>query len=717
MRWFKNPEILIMIFLTGFFFLISANESNSGHSELEPDSIIIGSKNKALDDITFDDLSLITYEELVALSFKQLLKLSELFGTSIDELLKLRVSVSSKAVSTVREQPNIITIITGEQIRKSGFHDLMSILRTVPGIFFGNDMCGVIGIGMRGIWAQEGKMLLLLDGQEMNELRYAGVPFFNHFDVNQIKRIEIIRGAGSSLWGGSAALGVINVITRDGADLNGFSLSTTGSYLNDTYGRANMSVAAGIKERDFEIRAGGFYGKAHRSDKLFRSFYYIDDDPELGFQEYDLSGYYGTTETKNANIAVGWRDFSARFIYDYYKQYGIDTEIYDNSFETYLGELQYQWSVLPEKLKITTKYNFTLSKPWLTKGYEGNERIQRHRLNLSGLWNPHGILAVSGGCDLYRDVASLLNDAPDYYFFNGKDTISFNNVNLFGELSLKLRSVNITAGSRVQYNNQYESAVAPRFGVNQVFGDFHYKVLLSKAYRSPDIGNLEISPEVKPEETFVVELESGYKINRFMFITANLFNIQVEKPIYVYENGTDWGYRNGKKQGAGGIELEYAFRHQIANATLNYSYYQAHKNSDIALYKSFIDERLYLGAPQHKVSMWGYIDVTRFLTFSLSANLFSTTYGYFTTREERAIINGEDITKTVPEEGWLAPSALLNIGVTWKPIRGLMISCGVSDVFDRGYPFIQPYNGFEAPIPGQGREIYMKLTYSYKLNR
>src|SRR6187402_166587 len=90
------------------------------------------------------------------------------FNLSIEELLNVEISVAAKKLLTLRESPGIVTLITEDEIRNSGAHDLMELLRTVPGFYFGVDVESVVGIGVRGNWGHEGKVLLMFDGQEMN---------------------------------------------------------------------------------------------------------------------------------------------------------------------------------------------------------------------------------------------------------------------------------------------------------------------------------------------------------------------------------------------------------------------------------------------------------------------------------------------------------------------------------------------------------------------
>src|SRR5262245_56056053 len=104
------------------------------------------------------------------------------FELSLEELMSIPVSVASKSELPVRESPGIISVITEQEIKNSGARDLIDVLSLIPGVQFGSDVQGVAGISIRGNWAYEGKVLVLLDGQMMNETLFATVNIGNHFD-------------------------------------------------------------------------------------------------------------------------------------------------------------------------------------------------------------------------------------------------------------------------------------------------------------------------------------------------------------------------------------------------------------------------------------------------------------------------------------------------------------------------------------------------------
>jgi outer membrane receptor for ferrienterochelin and colicin len=199
-------SLILIVVVSLFCNVMYAQEVKKDYSQLTREEII--------------DLS---YDELLAIPLEDLMKMAEKLGVSIDDLLNMKITVSSKTAMTSRESPGIVSIVTADEIKKSGARDLIDILNMVPGFNFGYDIDGVIGLASRGNWGHEGKILILLDGQEMNENFYSTFQFGNRIPVGQIKRIEIIRGPGSSIYGGYAELGVVNIITKEASDLKGIN--------------------------------------------------------------------------------------------------------------------------------------------------------------------------------------------------------------------------------------------------------------------------------------------------------------------------------------------------------------------------------------------------------------------------------------------------------------------------------------------------------------
>ena len=160
---------------------------------------------------------------------------------SMEELMEVKVDTvfgASKHEQKVTEAPSAVSIVTADDIKQQGYRTLADVLRSVRGFYVTSDRW-YNAIGMRGMNISGdfgGRLLITVDGHRLNDPIYdtaaSGMDFL--LDVDLIERVEVIRGPGSSLYGNNAFLGVINVITRKGRDVNGVELSGSAATF-DTY--------------------------------------------------------------------------------------------------------------------------------------------------------------------------------------------------------------------------------------------------------------------------------------------------------------------------------------------------------------------------------------------------------------------------------------------------------------------------------------------------
>jgi outer membrane receptor protein involved in Fe transport len=167
---------------------------------------------------------------------------NEYLDLPLDALLAVeipRISGATGFEQSAADAPSAVTVISAEDIRRYGYRTLVEALSSERG-FYATDNLNYQFLGMRG-FNQPGdynsRFLVLIDGTRMSEPVYGSAPLGLEFplDMDLVERIEIMRGAGSSLYGGNATLGVINVITRRGGAYAGLRVSgSTGSF--DTRG-------------------------------------------------------------------------------------------------------------------------------------------------------------------------------------------------------------------------------------------------------------------------------------------------------------------------------------------------------------------------------------------------------------------------------------------------------------------------------------------------
>jgi iron complex outermembrane recepter protein len=160
-------------------------------------------------------------------------KMAEGFGDlSIEELMNESVSSVSKRETKLSQSPAAIAVVTQDDIRRLGITSIPEALRWVPGLNVARSAAGQWAISARGFNSQfSNKLLVLMDGRTIYNPAFGGV-FWDLQDtaMEDIERIEVIRGPGATLWGANAVNGVINIITKNAKDTQGgFVSGITGS--------------------------------------------------------------------------------------------------------------------------------------------------------------------------------------------------------------------------------------------------------------------------------------------------------------------------------------------------------------------------------------------------------------------------------------------------------------------------------------------------------
>ncbi|MBW2667507.1 MAG: TonB-dependent receptor, partial [Deltaproteobacteria bacterium] len=178
----------------------------------------------------------------------------DLANLSLDDLLQLEVTTVSRRAQKISESAAAITVITNEEIRRSGMTTIPDLLRMVPGLHVANidaNKWAVTARGFNGEFAN--KLLVMIDGRSVYTPLFAGV-FWDVQDVlfEDIDRIEVIRGPGGTLWGANAVNGVINIITKRSGESQGLFVEGGGGNQEQGFGSVRWG---GALRDDFHYRA------------------------------------------------------------------------------------------------------------------------------------------------------------------------------------------------------------------------------------------------------------------------------------------------------------------------------------------------------------------------------------------------------------------------------------------------------------------------------
>jgi len=251
---------------------------------------------------------------------------------------QLKVEAATKTEIPISKAPASVTVITAKQIHESGARTVPDLLRFVAGVNARwNPMTQTIDIRGFGENPFSNRVLLLIDGAPFNSGDTGGFPLspaYDVFPIENIKRIEVVRGPGSSLYGENAFWGVINIVTLSGEDLAGGELQLAGGSLSTgsasaLWGKkfANGSIIGGVRYQQTQfpeqiwlddkskLKGTDVFLKAQRGDWQV-SAYKHDDRMSPGFDEVlgPAVGFPPTTAFRSSDRIVQTLDsFALRY--------------------------------------------------------------------------------------------------------------------------------------------------------------------------------------------------------------------------------------------------------------------------------------------------------------------------------------------------------------------------------------------------------------------
>src|ERR1700730_8582534 len=172
---------------------------------------------------------------------------SDLTQVSIENLMDVEVSSVSKKDQKLLRTAAAVFILTQDDIRRSGATNIPDLLRLVPGLAVAQidaSDWAVTSRGFNGRFAN--KLLVLIDGRSLYSPDFAGVLWqVQNLMLEDIDRIEVIRGPGATLWGANAVTGVINILTKKSNDTQGGLLSVGGGMQERVFTGARYGMSKG----------------------------------------------------------------------------------------------------------------------------------------------------------------------------------------------------------------------------------------------------------------------------------------------------------------------------------------------------------------------------------------------------------------------------------------------------------------------------------------
>ncbi|HVN03743.1 MAG TPA: TonB-dependent receptor [Bryobacteraceae bacterium] len=173
----------------------------------------------------------------------------DLADASLEDLMNMEVSSPARKEQKLSQTASAVYVITQEDIRRSGLTSIPELLRMVPGLAVARISANSWSVTSRGFAGRfADKMLVLIDGRSIFNHLNSGVYWEqNMVPLDDIERIEVIRGPGAVLWGTNAVNGVINIITKPARETQGLTITSGSGNEEPGFGSLRYGGAAGGK--------------------------------------------------------------------------------------------------------------------------------------------------------------------------------------------------------------------------------------------------------------------------------------------------------------------------------------------------------------------------------------------------------------------------------------------------------------------------------------
>ena len=171
----------------------------------------------------------------------------DLGQASLEVLMDIKVTSVSKKEEKLSRTAAAIFVISSDDIRRSGATNIPDLLRMAPGVDVEQIDANAWAISIRGFNSRySDKVLVLIDGRTVYNPTFSGVSWDQlELPLEDIDRIEVIRGPGASVWGANAVNGVISIITKSSKDTKGGLLTVAGGSQTNALGELQYGGAAG----------------------------------------------------------------------------------------------------------------------------------------------------------------------------------------------------------------------------------------------------------------------------------------------------------------------------------------------------------------------------------------------------------------------------------------------------------------------------------------
>ena len=400
---------------------------------------------------------------------------AELTETDFFDDMPVVLSVS-RLSQPIDEAPAAVTVIDQEMIRASGFRDIPDLFRLVPGFTVAYTRDNSWGVGYHGLAdAFSRRLQVLIDGRSVYTAGFGEVPWASlPLSIEDIERIEVVRGPNSAAYGSNAFLGIINIVTKDAAQV-------PGSHLSLQAGQQDMAGAMyryGGGKDDLRYRLTVSDQRRDRFDAQTEKTTTRHLDLRM---DYRLS----VSDELTATFALSrgdWRQGQPanESLVDPLRRIDIGTEHFQIRFRRVL-DAENEWSLQYYHTRNRKEDDFVTATPFGLVPVDFGHTQWRDDIEFQRITKASDRVRLVWGAEARREGVK----APGYFYNQDADTGALYRV--FGNAEWRpAPDWIVNAGALAEHHYLSGFDVSPRLAVNFLAAADHMlRASITQAYRSP----------------------------------------------------------------------------------------------------------------------------------------------------------------------------------------------------------------------------------------
>ncbi|WP_043770162.1 TonB-dependent receptor plug domain-containing protein [Desulfobulbus propionicus] len=646
---------------------------------------------------------------------------NEYLELDLSQLMNITVTSVAKKEQRLSDAAAAVFVITQEDIRRSGVTTIADALAMAPGIQVAKISASKWSVSSRGFAGYtSNKLLVLMDGRSVYSPAYSGV-FWDAQNtlLEDIDRIEVIRGPGGTLWGANAVNGVINIITKNATETkgtlvrasagNGGAMSTAARYggaLSDTisgrlYLTYDRSMSNALKENGED---------ANDTWKPLQTGFRLDGEP-AGNKEWTLQGDL-------------YDNGGDQWVFPHWTGDSPLPSIRDDALDAKGGNLLGRWrQELGNDRALTFKAYYDFNKrsdAVFNLAFDTIDLDLQYETALGGRQN----LTMGAG---YRSITGDFDETFQVYLPDRSDEL--HSAFLQDEINLVADRLWLTLGSKYEHNDYTGSEWQPSARILWKPADRHSLwTSVARAVRTPaiveqhgrvlmgrypaslgttpiGIGDINFTGNPDFDSEIVTAYEAGHRwqaTDTLSFDLALFYNdydeIYTAQPV---QSGLDIDsvFVNAQSGSGRGVELAADWKPRSwLSFALAYSHLEMDLTTDAAVGSQAGSDWVTKASPRHQVSLRSSIALAENWRLNLWLRHVDT-------------ISGRNSTNLLGDSRLLDAYTLLDANLIWTPFRELEVMLAGQNLLDDGQ--VRYLSEYQTPATEIERGVYGKVTWRF----